>query len=170
MFVSSTPTPASVKPRERLNSSPTFTSVELAPITGAVLSPFLESPLATSLFISCAITSASTLVRSLTTWSFKVISPVVELTSIPTFPPLVIVHWLSAPLVAITFVLPWAVFVTLPLSSNRFVSAGVYVTSTLLTFGSFTGVIVTSPISAAVTVGAVGFTKNVTSLSIVAGM
>ena len=40
----------------------------------------------------------------------------------------------------------------------------------VFTFVSFAGVIVTSPLVCGVIVGAVGFTKNVTSLSIVAGM
>ena len=139
MFLSSTPTPVpSDKPRERLNSFPTSTSVLFNPIVGITRSPSLELLVSfSSLETSWATTFAWICVRSLTTWSFKVISPVVKLTSIPTFAPSVIRHWLSVPLVAITFVLSWGVFVTLPLSSNRFVSAGVYVTSIRLTFGSF---------------------------------
>ena len=43
-------------------------------------------------------------------------------------------------------------------------SAGVYVTSTLLTFVSFAGVTVTSPLVAGLTVGAVGLTLTVTSI------
>ena len=43
-------------------------------------------------------------------------------------------------------------------------SAGVYITSTLLTFVSFAGVTVTSPLVAGVTVGAVGLTLTVTSI------
>ena len=150
MFASSTPTPASDKPRERSNAFPTSTSVLFNPIVGITCSPSLdlllsfsslETSLTTSLppswTTSLTATFAWICVWSLTTWSFKVISPVVELTSIPTFAPPVIRHWLSVPLVAVTFVLSWGIFVTLPLSSNRFVSAGVYVTSTLLTFVSF---------------------------------
>ena len=151
--------------REIFTSCPTPTSVELAPITGIICSPFWEFLLATSLSISCIVALASTLVRSSTTWSFNVIFPESWSTSIPSFAPLVILHLLLVPLVAITVVLFWAVFVTLPLSSNRFVAAGWYVTSNLSTFVLSTGVIVTSPLSAEVTVGAFGFTLIVTSIS-----
>ena len=170
MFVSSTPTPASVKPRGRLNSSPTFTSVLFNPIVGIARSPSLELLLSfSSLETSWATAFAWIFVWSFTTRSFKVISPVVELTLIPSFAPLVIRHWLSVPLVAIIVVLSWGVFVTSPLSSNRLLSVGVYVTSTLLTFVWFVWPILTSPLSSGVTVGFVGLTRNVTSFSIFSG-
>ena len=42
MFVSSTPTPASDKPRERSNAFPTSTSVLFNPIVGITCSPSLD--------------------------------------------------------------------------------------------------------------------------------
>ena len=126
MFASSTPTPVpSDKSRERSNAFPTSTSVLFKPIVGLSCSPLLAFACLLSLETSCAESVELTLVPSLTIWSFSVIAPVSPFIVTPTLSPSVIVHLLLAPLLAAIFVGVCVVFATFPLSSNRFVSAGV---------------------------------------------
>ena len=164
IFESSTPTLSSDKPRERLISFPTPTSVLPNPMVGFSWSPIVVFFSVALLETPCAAFVEFTPVLSLTIWSFSVIAPVSPFIVTPTLSPSVIVHLLLSPLIATIFVASCVVFVIFPLSSNRFVSAGVYVTSNLSTVVSFAGVTVTSPFVAGVTVGAVGFTLTVTSI------
>ena len=125
IFVSSIPTPASVRLRGILTFVPTSTIFEEAPITGFSWSPVSARSVVASLSIPWAATLAVTFPPSFTTSSFSVIAPVVGFISIPSFLPFIIVHWLSALLVATISVGAWAVFVTSPLSCSWLLSVGV---------------------------------------------
>ena len=125
IFVSSIPTPTSVRLRGILTFAPTSTIFEETPITGFTWSPVPACFVVSLLSIPWAVTFAVTFSRSFTTSSFSVISPVLVFISIPSFLPFVIVHWLSAPLVATISVGAWGVFVTSPLSCSWLLSVGV---------------------------------------------
>ena len=133
-------------------------TVFLNSISGKTASPLPAVPVAGLLWTlpvpSVVRALAVTVEPSFTTRSFNLNTPVVEST----------VNGAPEPNSQTPLAFFLAVYVT-SVESSCFVK----VTLTLSTFVSFVGVIKTSPLSFGVTVGAVGFTLNVTVFSILSG-